>query len=421
MSMKNKSNSYLFTIFLLSILIFTFCKKQENSANNLSNYTYMCPMDTQIISKTPAKCPICKMQLELKIDNAALQSNSPSKLVFSSQKTIKIDSEVNSNNLTYSGVTAIAQNRSISVPAKFGGRIEKLYIKYNFKYIEAGEKVLELYNSELLEMQEEYLFMLKSNNEKTIINKLRNRLLLSGISENQISEIEKNFTVKRTITIYSPYSGYAIFNNSQSQNTSFEENNSNSTMPMSTPKNENPYLTNLQILEGSYINYRNTIFEINDLKNLWAWFYVPSNYLKYISEKTSVDVEINNSIFKNYKIDLIEKNFDEEQSKLSKIRILIKNENNKILINYPIKVSFKTSKNNSIFIPRSAILFTGKNSIVWLKTSTLNNGNSIFKLKKIITGEIINGKVEVLSGLNIGDKIALNAGMMIDSETNSEL
>lgn len=405
----------------MSILIFTNCKKQENNSTNFSNYTYLCPMDTQIVSKTPAKCPICKMQLELKIDNAALQSNSPSKLVFSSQKVIKIDSEDNSSNLIYNGVTAIAQNRSISVPAKFGGRIEKLYIKYNFKYIEAGEKVLEIYNPELLEMQEEYLFMLKSNSEKTIINKLKNRLLLSGISENQISEIEKNFAVKRTITIYSPYSGFVIFNTSQSQNASFEENNSNSSMPMSTPKKESQYLTNLQILEGSYINNRTTIFEINDLKTLWAWFYVPSNFLKYIPEKTIVNVEINNSILKNIKIDLIEKNYDEEQSKLSKIRILLKNENNNILINYPIKVSFKTSKNNSIFIPRSAVLFTGKNSIVWLKTSTLKNGNSIFKLKKIITGEIINGKVEVLSGLNIGDKIAINAGMMIDSETNLEL
>ncbi|MCC6721020.1 MAG: efflux RND transporter periplasmic adaptor subunit [Bacteroidia bacterium] len=414
--MKKKSNSLKILVLINVLLAFTYCKKTYNSSNIKKEILYQCPMDTQIISKVQGKCPICKMKLEFKADDAVLQSISPSKLVFSSQKTIKITDKNISSNIILSGITALAENLNKNVSAKFGGRIEKLYVKYNYKYVNEGDKIMEIFNPELLAMQEEYLFLLKTKNEKIFIEKSRKKLLLSNISESQIVEIEKTHKVKRTITIYSPYSGFVFFNDINKA-TADNETAQSDGMNMSKTIVEEPTYNYSKIYEGSYVNNRSTLFQVNDMSKIWAWISVPAMFIEKIIPGTPVDLALENNSLIKTKIDLIDRNNENGQSKFAKFKITLDNFDNKILINAIVKATVKSSINNKIYIPQQSIYFTGKNSIVWLKTANAKNGNVIFEIKKIITGEKIDGNVEVISGLNVNDEIAANAGMMTDSET----
>lgn len=415
--MKKKLNNIANIRWLLILLIFTACNKNESTENpKFKNLLFTCPMDPQIVSNTQGKCPICKMKLEIKTD-ISVQSISPSKQVLSSQSTIKITEADYSNRIKLSGITAIATSNSKIVPAKFGGRIEKLYVKYNFKYINEGDKIMEIYSPELVQMQEEYLYLFKSKNEKILLSKSRQKLILSGISENQVAEIERLGMIKNTITIYSPYSGYAIFNSSN-QTTSVEDvKPKNGGMNMgSSSKSETIYQT-VQISEGSYVNNRTKLFEVNDMDEKWVWLSVPSQFLNDIELNMSVNLETENGMKMKTKISLIEKNTDYNQSKFARIRVSVTDFENRISINSPVNAEIITIQNTNIQIPRQSVFFTGNGAIVWLKSGNLTNGNSIFKTTKIITGEISGNKVTVISGLNTGDEIARNAGMMTDSET----
>jgi Cu(I)/Ag(I) efflux system membrane fusion protein len=78
---------------------------------------------------------------------------------------------------------------------------------------------MNIYSPDLRTIQEEHLFILKSNNENSLIEKSREKLRLLGITDNQITQLEKNGTLALTIPVYSPANGYVFFSEqSQQQN-----------------------------------------------------------------------------------------------------------------------------------------------------------------------------------------------------------
>ena len=50
-----------------------------------------------------------------------------------------------------------------SISARVSGRIEKLYLRYRYQPIEAGQKIMDIYSPELLTAQQNLLFLLKYN------------------------------------------------------------------------------------------------------------------------------------------------------------------------------------------------------------------------------------------------------------------
>lgn len=68
-------------------------------------------------------------------------------------------------------------------------------------------------------------------------------------------------------------------------------------------------------------------------------------------------------------------------------------------------------------VPSSAVYKTGLNAYVWVKTGTTQNGTGIFQLRKVITGSSSNGMTTIKSGLSSDEEIAVQAGLMTDSET----
>src|SRR5690606_28616018 len=106
---------------------------------------------------------------------------------------------------------------NLSIAARFGGRIEKLYVKFNNQYVKQGDKILDIYSPDLRTFQEEHLFLLHSNADKNLIEKSTEKLRLLGITKKQIAQLEKNGTVALTVSIFSPANGYVFFNNPLTQ------------------------------------------------------------------------------------------------------------------------------------------------------------------------------------------------------------
>lgn len=427
MTMRRKLNSIGFIGLLLSVSVFSSCKNEsidhghENHVHDEGDY--ICPMGCEG-DKTypqPGNCPVCNMKLQV-VEEELVQTVSPNKQVLSRQATVKLQAGRSGKTMKAQGFIVPAQDHNLSVAARFGGRIEKLHIKFSNQFVKQGDRIMDIYSPELRTYQEEHLFLLRTKAEDGLIDGSRQKLRLLGITERQIAQLEKSGRVALTIAVHSPVSGYVFFDGPSVQESATSKKTSamNAMGMQQNSSNENAYAASgPQIREGMYINEGQTLFSVNPLQQVWALVAVSSQSLDQIRENQSVEVvsESNPSFVLNGKVELIEQTFEEAGQRFARVRIVLNNPNNSLKINSLVTAHFALGSNESLQVPSSAVYRTGLNAYVWVKADTTRSGTGIFQLRKVIAGSGSNGMTTIKSGLSSDEEIALQAGMMTDSET----
>jgi Cu(I)/Ag(I) efflux system membrane fusion protein len=107
--------------------------------------------------------------------------------------------------------------------ARVGGRVDELHVDFAGRRVKQGDPLYQLYSPDLVTTQEEYLAALKALDEvrargdeasveraKRLADSSRERLVLWGITEDQIAEVEKGRKARTHLTIVSPASGVVI-------------------------------------------------------------------------------------------------------------------------------------------------------------------------------------------------------------------
>ncbi|MBP1733532.1 MAG: Efflux transporter, family, subunit, partial [Deltaproteobacteria bacterium] len=129
------------------------------------------------------------------------------------------------------GLVEYDQRNLFSVNTKVEGWIEKLYVNYTGMYIKKGEPLADVYSPDLWATQQEFINVVrwakrsqaKGSSESTsafgtmiakdadaLVDASRQRLRLWDISDEQIKTIEESEKPIRTLTVYSPASGYVL-------------------------------------------------------------------------------------------------------------------------------------------------------------------------------------------------------------------
>jgi len=250
---------------LCLLLISNSCQQKQQQTNEASQEeTYTCPMHPQIIKHEPGNCPICGMPLVKKenvsreISNMSLSTvlQSNNNTIASSMPTTTMKFSQQKIQLEALGSVNYDTRFMKTISSRVGGRIEKLYIKYRYQPIHAGDKVMEIYSPELLTGQQNLLFLVKNDpGNTTLINAAKQRLLLLGMTENQLQKI---ITTRKTIfsvTVYSPYSGHV--HESGNMNVSESQNQMNVTQE-------------LRIKEGMYVEKGQPVFQVNNMNHVFV-------------------------------------------------------------------------------------------------------------------------------------------------------
>ena len=396
MNTKKKSGKFLQPVLIVLALLFQQCKnadKDDLSKHTSQNHSQHESIEQLIVS--------------------------PNKQVLSRQATIKLSAQQETQTIKAQGYIDFDRNRFESVSARFGGRIEKLYVKYNLQFVRKGEKIIDLYSPELNTFQEEHLFLIKTKSENSFIEKSREKLRLLGITENQIIQLENTGTTTRSIFVFSPAAGYVFFNsNLETKKTSPDTKASMQGMNTDI-KNEKQFSSsNSQMREGVYVNTGQTLFSINDLNSVWAIISVTNEYANTLKPNQSVSIrsELFSEKINGY-ILLTEPMFEEAQQRFIRIRVSIENKNKSLKLYSLVTTEITLSANKNIQVPASAVYRTGLNAYVWVKKGVTENGAGIFELRKVTVGFAVNEMVSIISGLSPDDEIAKQAGAMSDSET----
>lgn len=393
MNMKEKSDKHIFVGFLLMVIIVSACRDRNEEHEFIQE-------------------PV----------NIEVQAVSPNEQVLSRQATVKLQAGSKNAVIEAQGYIVPDANRNLAVAARISGRIEKLYIKFNGQSVKKGDKIMDLYSPDLLTFQEEHLFLIRSNGDNPLIENSRKKLLLLGMLENQIRQLENKGTVALAISVYSPTNGFVFFDTQISpENVNTDKPAEGSSMNMQGNQGNrgsfDPGIS--QIREGTYVNEGQTLFNVNDLNEVWALVSFSEQFIDQVSVNRSIQIvtEYNPSEKLIGKIILIEPAFEEANQRFVRVRITLSNPDNSLKMNTLISTQLTINKTGQLHVPSSAVYKTGLNAYVWVKTDTTEMGTGIFQLRRVIAGSNQNGSTFIVSGLEGNEEIAKEAGLMIDSET----
>ncbi|HCN84809.1 MAG TPA: copper transporter [Sphingobacteriaceae bacterium] len=404
----NYKKGYLLLICLLSVLISCTNKpKEENTARHQDIYT--CPMHPQIIRDHPGDCPICGMALvkkggtEAPLDSIGLETllKPSDRFVISSIPVTTISRRDETIGVEALGVTAYNTNLTGSISARTGGRIEKLYLKYNFQDVKKGQKVMEIYSPELLTAQENLLFILKNDpSNASLISAAEQKLMLLGFPTEALTQLIKTGKTSFTVPVFSNYSGH-IHDVEQ--------------MP-EQPKiaQQSAITSELMIKEGMYVTKGQALFKVYNPDRLWVLLNIYPDQQELIRKGQEVILsspDYPGKIF-NGRIEYIEP-FFREGSKTLTVRAIIENQH-QVQQHIPVGVQFKamipTYKKNADWLPQEAVLSLGMDKVVFIKEGAQ------FKVRRVETGYKTQDKIQILKGLTATDSVASDAQFLMDSE-----
>ena len=345
-------------------------------------------------------------------------SRPANQIVLSSQKTIKLSQNVSRQTVTASGYIAFDERRNNKVAVRTSGRIEKLYIKYNYQFVKKGERIAELYSPELNTYQEEYLFLLKSGDDSLAV-KSKQKLKLLGLTESQILQVEKSNTATHAITITSPIDGFIRFSIEPVFSGELKPSSSAGMGAMGDGSSSNAKVEGtsaVQIREGMYVNKGQTLFVVNDCRQVWAILSVDIS--SQVQLKKGVSVTLYSEVQAdsiNAKIDLVEPVYQDKQ-RFAQGRIYLDNPERILKINSLIKGKLSIQA-QAHTVPLSSVYDLGSRKIVWVKTGMTSDGIGLFEARVVFTGMTSDKMIEIVDGLKGDEEIALDAGYMLDSES----
>ena len=419
-------------LIVIVLLVITACSQNKDSA---SNDTYTCPMHPTVVSDKLGSCPVCGMDLVRKVrqgeemeitEDLAKLLKSPNEIVVGSIKTIKAEYKSVPISIEVQGIVTYDTRNIYTIPARVGGRLEKVFLKYAFQPVAKGQKLVEIYSPELITAQRELLYLLESdalNNE--LIQSAKNKISLLGASESQMASLLQRKEVLNTFTVYSPYKGYLIMEGEQtpttgtptaSPSTSGGDMNAmgapSGSSTSSTPSTSQSSQSNSLLREGSYVSTGQTLFKVVNASSLRIELDLPASQSGAVKKGTPIQLDLGNGKEVEALVDFIQPFFTEGEE-FVKLRVYTNQTNRTeyLHIGHLVKARINVETTESIWLPKEAVLDLGINQIVFIKE------NGVLQPKKITVGTKADGWIEVKEGLSTADEIAANAQYLIDSES----
>ncbi|OCB74403.1 efflux RND transporter periplasmic adaptor subunit [Flavobacterium crassostreae] len=408
---KNIKYTLVFLVSAVSALGVYYLAAKANNTSLFSSQnhqlSYTCPMpQDSVFSPQPGVCPKCGMDLVLQTAHKEpTQSHAITHLlqptdafvVGDFQSTTAKDTAIG-NTIKLPGLVAYDPNSAVTIAAKIGGRIEKMYVYYRFQKIAKGQKLFDLYSPELLTAQQNYLYLITNDpTNGTMIQAAKQQLVLYGMPNGQIQSLATTKRAHPVLSIYSPADGIV---------------QSAAVLEPKYSKNTPTAATSLDIKEGDYILKNQVVFKLLNTNKVWGVFNIIPGYASQVQlnqrVKISPELHATDSIYA--KINFIETQLNPNE-KTNRIRVYLNNKSLKFPIGLPLQAEVTIGSVKAIWLQKQAIRSMGTQKIVFLKKK---NG---FKATSVQTGLENKGFIQVTQGITVRDSVAANAAYLMDSES----
>jgi len=410
--MKLKWNIY--TLVLPMLLMGAACNTRQPAAKQQSEQAddiYTCSMHPQIREHHPGNCPICGMELIKKnmtsadsvAGNIQLESllKSTDEFVTASLPTTTAQRKsINIHVIAY-GIIEYDTRATATISARISGRIEKMYIRYRYQPVEKGQKIMDIYSPEILTAEQNLLFLIQNDATNiSFIKAAKEKLLLLGMSTDQLQQVIQSGKPIYAISIYSDYNGHV---HDAGMTHDAEPANSMNASPTVTGE--------LSLKEGMYVEKGQTLLMLMDHHKVWAALQVftSDQSLVKMGNRVRIIPETDTLAVIDGKIDFIEPFFRPNSQTLT-VRVYFHNAS-MLPVGSHVTANIYTTRHNALWLPQSAVISLGLNEVVFVKRP------GGFMAHKITTGIRTDKLIQVISGISEKDTVAVNAHYLTDSES----
>ena len=384
----------------LGWLLFHHSGKRGTKANRVTETTkstiWTCSMHPQIRMSEPGKCPICGMDLipltqnstgsvdpdAIQMSKDAVQLANVLTTTVTKQKPVK---EVR----LYGKVQAderLFQSQTAHVP----GRIERLNINFTGESVVKGQVLAEIYSPELITAQQELLETVKTKQlQPELYEASKEKLRQWKLTDDQISKIETSGVVQNNFDVLSNTSGT---------------------------------VTARRVNNGDHVSVGTVLFDIADLSKVWIMFDAYESDLQFlhVGEKLSFNLQALPGTDFTGKIIFIDPVID-PVTRVAKVRVETGNHTGRLkpeMFATGIVSSTLTEYTDDVVIPKSAVLWTGKRSVVYVKQP--DSEEPVFKIREVELGPMLGESYVIMSGLSEGEEIVTSGTFSVDAAAQLE-
>lgn len=350
---------------------------------------WTCSMHPNVDGKEQGNCPLCAMDLvfmskhtETLTSNQITMSEEASALANIQTTTVgTTDSEGIS--LKLSGTVTSNKKTDAMQTILFDGRIDALYTNYVGKKVRSGQEIGKVYSPELYLAQDKLLTSVSyKETHKNLYESARNTLGLWKMSDVQIDKM---------IADGKPMVNFPLF------------------------ADVNGTITEVLASEGNFYKQGDPLYRVSDLRWVWVILDAYEEQIPLLKEGQEVDLQFSalpNEVH-TAKISFVEPVMQKNKRTVA-VRVLIQNEKGKLKPGMfaEAQIKAKSNQKNIVVVPKSAVLWTGKRSIVYKQPKA---ENAVFELVEVELGQSFSDSYEVISGLSIGDEIVTNGAFTIDA------
>ncbi|AIL73290.1 TPA: efflux RND transporter periplasmic adaptor subunit [Vibrio vulnificus] len=359
----------------------------DNKASNEPLY-WVAPMDPNYKRDKPGKSPMGMDLIPVYADDLAGANDKPG--------TVKIDPSVENNlgvktaavelaklspRIETVGYIAFDESQLWQTNVRVSGWVEKLSINAVGEQVKKGEVLFTLYSPELVKAQEE-LLNAKRTGRDGLVKGATERLLSLGVDREQINQVIRRGKASQTIEIKALANGV---------------------------------IASLNIREGGYLSPAQAVISAGPLNEVWVDAEVFERQAHWLTNGSQASMTLDALPGKAWQgeVDYVYPILDPKTRTL-RMRLKFANPNGELKPNMFANITLQPVSDSEVLtVPKSSVIRSGGMTRV-----VLAEGEGKYRSARIETGREADDKVEVLQGLNQGDRIVTSAHFMLDSESS---
>ncbi len=352
---------------------------------------WTCSMHPQIRQPDPGDCPICGMDLiPMSVEENSLDANmfklSENAMKLANISTMTVGTGEASKELRLNGKVEVDERSSYTQATHIPGRIEQLRVNFTGEKVSRGQSLAIIYSPELVTAQEELLQAQDiKESQPELFAAAKQKLRNWKISDAQID---------RMLTQGEPIERFPI------------------------TADVSGVVTELMAEQGDYLERGMPLYQIANLDKLWILFDLYETDLNWVKEGSMVEYTVQSIPGKTFegKIDFIDPLLN-NNTRVATARIEVPNKEAKLkpgmFVSGIVKNDLAGAKAKEMVIPKSAVLWTGERSVVYIKEDVETGAG--FKLREITLGPALGDSYVVQDGLKEGEEIVVNGTFTVDA------
>jgi Cu(I)/Ag(I) efflux system membrane fusion protein len=378
--------------FVLGVAVLAACSKAPGEGRKVR--VYQSPMHPWITSDKPGNCTICGMALvPIYEGEAAMESKegvvslNPRSINVLAVTTVPARRLGLTKSLRFSGILEDDENIHRVIAAFYDGRIQQIYVEHVGKHLEKGQPLAAIYSPELLYVVREFQNAMRGGDASVARNSAQ-RLVQYGLSAEQVAGLAKQPENVFTIDLLAPISGTVV-----------------------TKK----------AVKGQYIKTGEPLFEMGDLSRPWFHAEVYERDLSDIRLGQKAILRTPTVPGREFEgvVTFIDPNFD-PKTRNTKVRIEVDNppaegDARGLPRALPHRAYAEADiiarLGEALVVPRSAVLRDGRRSVVYVE-----NSSGEYEQRAVKTGRVGDEGIEILEGVNDGERVVAQGNLMIDAE-----